>query len=83
MGVAYGTLREGPKMFYKRSTQSTASAVVTARRKPGQRNDHRNAGEEQLLVRQLAAARMQAERERAAQLSAFERDMLQAWAQEY
>ena len=68
-------------MFYKRSTQSTASAVAT-RRKPA-RNDHRNASEEQLLVRQLAAARLQAERERATQLSAFERDMLQAWAQEY
>jgi hypothetical protein len=68
-------------MFYKRSTPSTSAAVVS-RRKP-QRNDHRNGSEEQLLVRQLAAARMQAERERAAQLSAFERDMLQAWAQEY
>ena len=69
-------------MFYKRSTQSTASAVVTARRKPV-RTDHRNASEEHLLVRQLTEARLQAERERAAQLSAFERDMLQAWAQEY
>lgn len=68
-------------MFYKRSSQSTATAVAT-RRKP-LRNDHRNASDGELLVRQLAAARMQAERERAAQLSAFERDMLQAWAQEY
>ena len=68
-------------MFYKRSTQSTAVATVT-RRKPV-RTDHRNASEGQLLVAQLAAARLQAERERAAQLSAFERDMFQAWAQEY
>jgi hypothetical protein len=69
-------------MFYKRSTQSATAAAVAARRKP-LRNDHRNASEGQLLVAQLAAARLQAERERAAQLSAFERDMLQAWAQEY
>ena len=69
-------------MFYKRSSPSTATAVAT-RRKPALRNDHRNASDGELLVRQLAAARMQAERERASQLSAFERDMLQAWAQEY
>jgi hypothetical protein len=70
-------------MFYKRSTQSTAGTVVAARRKPASRNDHRNASEDQLLARQLTEARRQAERDRAAQLSSFERELLQAWATDY
>jgi hypothetical protein len=69
-------------MFYKSSTRSTAT-VVAARRKPAQRNDHRNASEDQLLARQLTEARRQAETARAAQLSAFERELLQAWATDY
>ena len=68
-------------MFYKRSSQSTAVATVS-RRKP-LRNDHRNASEDQLLARQLTEARQQAERDRAAQLSSFERELLQAWATDY
>jgi hypothetical protein len=69
-------------LFYKSANRSTAATAVATRRKP-QRADHRNEGDGQLLVRQLAAARMQAERERAAQLSAFERELLLAWAQDY
>jgi len=68
-------------MFYKSSTRSTATTIA-ARRKP-QRNDHRNASEDQLLARQLTEARQQAERDRAAQLSSFERELLQAWATDY
>ena len=68
-------------MFYKSSTRSTAT-VAAARRKP-QRNDHRNASEDHLLARQLTEARQQAERDRAAQLSSFERELLQAWATDY
>ena len=70
-------------LFYKRSTApATATATVVTRRKP-QRNDHRNASEESLLARQLAAARVHAERQRAAQLSSFERALMQAWATDY
>ena len=69
-------------MFYKSSTRSTATNIA-ARRKPAQRNDHRNASEDQLLARQLTQARQQAERDRAAQLSSFERELLQAWATDY
>jgi hypothetical protein len=68
-------------MFYKTSTRSTAT-LVAARRNP-QRNDHRNAREDQLLARQLTEARRQAELARAAQLSSFERELLQAWATDY
>ena len=69
-------------MFYKSSTRSTATKIA-ARRKPAQRNDHRNASEDQLLARQLTEARVQAELARAAQLSSFERELLQAWATDY
>ena len=69
-------------IFYKRSTAPVTATATVTRRKP-QRNDHRNASEESLLARQLAAARVHAERQRAAQLSSFERELMQAWATDY
>lgn len=64
-------------MFYKSSDRSTVLD-----RQPSQRNDHQNPSEDRIAEGQLLEASRKAEETKRANLSVFEKELLQAWFQD-
>ena len=64
-------------MFYKSSSRSTV-----LQRQESQRNDHLNPAEDEVIETQLLEAQRRAEALNNPKLSAFEKELLQAWSQD-
>lgn len=64
-------------MFYRSADRST----VLSRPRPDH-NDHDSAAEDPALIAALVEARRSAEQKTKSKLSAFEKELLQAWAQD-
>ena len=68
---------EGKIMFYKRSSRSTVLS-----RPETCRNDHVNPVEDDVIETRLIEAQRRAESLENPRLSAFEKELLQAWSQD-